>query len=167
MHSPRRPHSKYHACWWPSDSRKQDTSTNLVLQNIPYETKEGLYLIQSCRYNSRIPCVIWWSTSLVNWTLVVCIVSFLVPSFLSLGHVLINSLDPERCSCNLNSLWPSDAIWRQRSGSRHYLNQCWLLISEVQWHSYKGSFTSDASTIYHKNLFENYISKISFNELNQ
>ena len=49
----------------------------------------------------------------------------------------------------VNSLWPSDAIWRQRSGSTlaqvmacwltapsHYLNQCWLIISEVQWHSY-------------------------------
>ena len=39
-----------------------------------------------------------------------------------------------------NSLRPSDAIWRPRSGSTlapsHYLNQCWLIISEVQWHSY-------------------------------
>ena len=60
----------------------------------------------------------------------------------------------------LNSLWPSDVIWRQRSGSiltrlmacclaapSHYLNQCWLIISEVQWHSYP---------------FENYISKFTF-----
>ena len=72
------------------------------------------------------------------------------------------------------SLWPSDAIWRQRSwstlaqvmacclkASSHYLNQCWLIISEVQWHSHKGNFTRDASTINHWNLFENYISKIS------
>ena len=49
----------------------------------------------------------------------------------------------------VNSLWPSDTIWRQRSGSTlaqvmtccltapsHYLNQCWLIISEVQWHAY-------------------------------
>ena len=49
----------------------------------------------------------------------------------------------------LNSLWPSDAIWWQISESTlaqvmaccltapsHYLNQCWLIISEVQWHSY-------------------------------
>ena len=41
-----------------------------------------------------------------------------------------------------NSLWPNDAIWRHRSGSTlaqvmayclaapsHYLNQCWLIIS--------------------------------------
>ena len=43
---------------------------------------------------------------------------------------------------HLNSLWPTDAIWRHRSGSTlaqvmaccltapsHYLNQCWLIIS--------------------------------------
>ena len=47
-----------------------------------------------------------------------------------------------------NSLRPSDAIWRHRSGSTlaqvmaccltapsHYLNQCWLIISKVEWHS--------------------------------
>ena len=47
-----------------------------------------------------------------------------------------------------NSLWPGDAIWRQGFGSTlaqvmaccltapsHYLNQCWLIISEAQWHS--------------------------------
>ena len=56
-------------------------------------------------------------------------------------------------SCNqhwfINSLWPRDAIWRQRSGSTlaqvmawclvapsHSLNQCWLIINEIQWHSY-------------------------------
>ena len=50
---------------------------------------------------------------------------------------------------SLNSLRPSDTIWWQRSGSTlaqviaccltapsHYLNQCRLIISEVQWHSY-------------------------------
>ena len=75
----------------------------------------------------------------------------------------------------VNSLWPRDAIWRQRSGSTlaqlmacclmapsHYLNQCWLIIHEGQWHSYQGNFTRDASTIIHQNLFENYMSKISF-----
>ena len=51
----------------------------------------------------------------------------------------------------LNSLWPSDAIWRQASRSTlvqvmacclmapsHYLNQCWLIISNVLWHSSEG-----------------------------
>ena len=54
----------------------------------------------------------------------------------------------------LNSLWPSDTIWRQRSGSTlaqamaccltapsHYLNQCWLIISGVLWHSSDNNFT--------------------------
>ena len=53
----------------------------------------------------------------------------------------------------LNSLWLSDAIWRHTSGSilipiiacwlkapSHYLDQCWLLISEVPWHSPKSNF---------------------------
>ena len=44
--------------------------------------------------------------------------------------------------CWIISLWPSDAIWRQRSGSTlaqvigcrltapsHYLHQCWLIVS--------------------------------------
>ena len=56
----------------------------------------------------------------------------------------------------LNSLGPSGAIWRQRSGSTlaqvmaccltapsHYLNQFWLILSKVQWHSSDGNFTRD------------------------
>ena len=55
-----------------------------------------------------------------------------------------------------NSLRPSDAIWRHRSGSRlaqamaccltapsHYLNQCWLIISKVYLHSSDGNFIRD------------------------
>ena len=77
-------------------------------------------------------------------------------------------------SNSFNSLWPSDTIWRQGSrstlaqvmacclmASSHYLNQC--SISEVhlvQWHSYQGDFTSNASTMSHWNPFENYLSKI-------
>ena len=42
----------------------------------------------------------------------------------------------------INSFRPNDTIWRQSSGSTsaqvmapsHYLNQCLLIISEVQWH---------------------------------
>ena len=49
---------------------------------------------------------------------------------------------------HLNSLGPSDSMWRWRSWSTlvqlmsccltapsHYLNQCWLIISQVMWHS--------------------------------
>ena len=47
---------------------------------------------------------------------------------------------------HINSLWPSDAIWRQGSWSTllhvrvccltapsHYLNKCWLIITKIQW----------------------------------
>ena len=67
-------------------------------------------------------------------------------------------------STTLNSLGPSDPIWRHRSGSTlvqvmaccltapsHYLNQCWLIITKVQGHSSDGSFTRDAPTINHWN----------------
>ena len=55
------------------------------------------------------------------------------------------------------SLWPIDAICRHRSGATlahimascltapsHYLNQCWLNIGEVLWHSPEGNFTGNA-----------------------
>ena len=60
----------------------------------------------------------------------------------------------------VNSLRPSDAIWWHRSGSTlaqvmaccltapsHYLNQCWLIISSVQWLSSKDNPTRDTSAI--------------------
>ena len=68
----------------------------------------------------------------------------------------------------LNSLGANDAIWRQRSGSiltqvmaccltapSHYLNQCWLVISEVVCHSSKGKFTRDNSAINYWNYLIN------------
>ena len=57
----------------------------------------------------------------------------------------------------LNSLWNSDAIWRHRyrltlgqvmpcclTAPSHYLNQCWLLISKVPWHSPESNHTAVA-----------------------
>ena len=56
------------------------------------------------------------------------------------------------------SLWPSDVTWRQESWSTlaqvmgccltapsRYLNQCWLMISEVMWHSPDSNFTENTS----------------------
>ena len=58
----------------------------------------------------------------------------------------------------VKSLWPSDTIWRHKSGSTldqvmawclmapsHYLNQCWLIISKVQWHSFYQKYVSHQS----------------------
>ena len=63
----------------------------------------------------------------------------------------------------LAALWPSDAIWWHRSGSKlaqvmaccltapsHYLNQCWLIIS--QWHYLKAIS---------QEIMESYLAKIS------
>ena len=78
----------------------------------------------------------------------------------------------------LNSFKPSDAIWRQRTGSTlaqvmaccltapsHYLNQCWLIISKVLWRSCEDNFTRDTSAINHHNKLENYFSKFFSNLL--
>ena len=60
-----------------------------------------------------------------------------------------------------NSLWPGDAIWRHKSvltlaqviacclmAPSLYMNQCWLIIGEVLWHSPEGSFTVNTQDIY-------------------
>ena len=60
----------------------------------------------------------------------------------------------------INSLWPSDAICRQGSWSTlvhvmasclmppsHYLNQCWFIITKVQWCSSEGNFAWDIRAI--------------------
>ena len=57
--------------------------------------------------------------------------------------------------CRVNTLWHSDAIWLHRIESTlpqvlaccltppsHYLNQCWVVITEALWHSLGKKFTS-------------------------
>ena len=61
-----------------------------------------------------------------------------------------------------NLLWPSNAIWRYRFGSKlaqimacclaapsHYLTHSWLIFSKAQWHSSQGNFTRDTSATNH------------------
>ena len=76
-----------------------------------------------------------------------------------------------------NSLWPSEVIWRHRSGSTsvqlmaccwlgaqwHYLNQRWVLINEVLCHSPESEFTASIQANTLLNYFGNYrkISSIS------
>ena len=58
--------------------------------------------------------------------------------------------------CNLNSLRPSDTMWRHKFGSKlapimtapsHYLNNCWLITNKLQWHPSENNFTRDTSVI--------------------
>ena len=75
----------------------------------------------------------------------------------------------------VDSLWLSDAIWQHRSGSvlaqvmaycltapSHYLNQCWLVVSEVRWQSFEGNLTQDTSVTNYWTELENWLSKFSF-----
>ena len=74
----------------------------------------------------------------------------------------------------VNSLWPSDAIWWQRSGSTlvqvmaccltapsHYLNQCWLIISKVLWHSSEDIIIRRFEGTNQYSKIEDYIFKIT------
>ena len=57
----------------------------------------------------------------------------------------------------INTMCPSDTLWWNITGSTlaqvmdccltapsHYLNQCWLLIGEILWHSPQSNFTANA-----------------------
>ena len=79
------------------------------------------------------------------------------------GQVIWKMLPFPRSSCHVsltmekkvsvNPFWPTDAIWWHRTESNlvqvmafclmapsHYLKQCWLIISKVQWHLFVGNF---------------------------
>ena len=67
------------------------------------------------------------------------------------------------------TLWPCDVIWRHRPWStlvqilagcltppNQYLNQCWLLVSEVMLHSPDSNFTANAQVTIMYNGFKYY-----------
>ena len=73
-----------------------------------------------------------------------------------------------------NSMWPGDTVWRHTSkealaqkmaccltAPSHNLNQCWLLISEVVWHSHENNYTLSAQDTILYNEFENYTSEFT------
>ena len=60
-----------------------------------------------------------------------------------------------------NSLWPIDTIWWWITwstlvqvmacclmASSHYLNQCWLMVNEVLWHSPESNLPGNTQDIY-------------------
>ena len=68
----------------------------------------------------------------------------------------------------------SDAIWHQRSCSAlvqvmacclmspsHYLNQCWLTIHEIFWHSFQGNIYMNTQDISPQGVFEIYTFEIA------
>ena len=63
------------------------------------------------------------------------------------------SLGVLHCTSVVSSLTHSGLVTlygdRDLTPPSHYLKQCWLIISEAQWHSYQGNFTRNATTINH------------------
>ena len=87
---------------------------------------------------------------------------------------MIMPLNSPGTNQDLNSLGPSDSIWCWRSGSTlaqvmaccltapsHYLNQCWLIISKVLWHSSEDIIIRWFEDINQYSKIEDYIFKIT------
>ena len=103
-------------------------------------------------------------TSLSSWALVEPMLTHISAPY---G---VTSLQWVNKKVSITSLWPSDAIWRHRSESTlvqvmacclsaasHYLNQRWLISSEVLWHSTQSNFPeSDWANILYIE-FKNYV----------
>ena len=88
----------------------------------------------------------WWHKSVMHiWVLLLCLIIWMVNGDIIIcpkHNELMGKWDGAGVYFNL--LWPSDAIWWHRSWSTlsqvmaccltapsHYLNQCWLIISEA------------------------------------
>ena len=133
-----------------------------ILSDVWWLLVVAVHLVSSHSYqifrNSLVPLVMWWEAdSRIMWSIPgrfvhLCWCHPFFPWFRTLPPTLINSL------------WSNGAIWRHKSGSiltqamaccltapSHYLNQCWLIISKVQWHSSESNFTRDTSAISHWN----------------
>ena len=99
--------------------------------------KSHLSMYRDCHYNGKTVAWLWDFLTFIMRT-----------STLVKGHQYIKKTCCWLCCLGLNSLWPGDAIWWHGTRSTlaqvmaccltapsHYLNQCWLIIGEVPWHS--------------------------------
>ena len=88
----------------------------------------------------------------VKWNFICNLNIFYQGNTFEIGCKILAILFRPQC---LNSLW-CDVIWWQRSWSTltqvmawclsapsHYLNQCWLIINDVFWHSTENNFTGN------------------------
>ena len=147
---------QYHGCWCPASFRCQDISTHdidyveWVSTCLTWEWISTTCVMpvwrnqRNCKY-----MFLFLLKNLACKELTKLITNRLISlSPITLYGLFIAEVDFLTVTY-INSLRPSDAIWRQRTGSTlaqvmpcyltapsHYLNQCWLIISEVQWHSY-------------------------------
>ena len=103
---------------------------------------------------------------------------FLIHMFGDLGMLIRDiwvhaTISSSHMKWTFNSLWPSDAIWRQGSWSTlvqvmaccltapsHYLNQCWLIITKRPVMFIWGQFRLRYHSHHSLKLAWNYLSKI-------
>ena len=109
------------------------TNTNVVV-----------YFVSKCvTCNTNVLCLSYWVTVYVCC----CVWCKLSQSNIFISFVCMYNIILYKFS----SFWPSDPVRRQGTESTlaqvmacclttpsHYLNQCWLIISEVLWHSLEG-----------------------------
>ena len=118
---------------WPSDAIWQQRSGSTLAQVMAWCCQATSHYLSQCWPRSLLP----YGVTRPQW----------VKSANSVGSIIEAHHKFKFCGstgthriCTLNSLWPSDAIWQQRSGSTlaqvmaccltapsHYLNQCWLI----------------------------------------
>ena len=122
----------------PSDTILWHKSGSTLAQVITY-----CLLAPSCYHNIKFISGICDSPE-SNWT--AC--DHATISYNGFENYTFETTDASPRGLWVNSLGPSDAIWRCKSWSTlvqvmacclmapsHYLNQCWLIISKVLWHS--------------------------------
>ena len=118
---------------------------------------------------------LFYDDALFSFQYEYCCICLLISSkmWALLLSVIVNILIVVYWNLCINSLWPSYAIRWYKTGSTlalvmvwslmapcHYLNQCWLIINKVLWHSTVGSFTGNAPYIHPWYMFEDYQFKI-------
>ena len=155
-------HQQWH-CSSVALSYQNYTSTHVMMYSVQCSRSTPKRHPSSCPQALRcLLCIVWRRFSVISYNRTTLYWYHETLCSECFYNLLPFSVFAQIYSLLLNSLWPSDAIWQQRSGSTlaqvkaccltapsHYLNQCWLIISEVQWHSYQGNFTTGASTINH------------------
>ena len=138
--------------------------TDGLVQNSSISIANALEILQSCtkpsikyvpqnmpRCSPSLALLVVAILSVLVDTCNICLTIFKVAS-LALGQ-------PRQSANHVNSVWPSEAIWRYDTLStlvmaccliapHHYRNQCWLIINKIQWHSPEGSLTGKALDIH-------------------
>ena len=134
------PHCQYHGCWLLGDARSQAISSNsidLVFRKLygsytAYKGQSSFTLLHHLQNVSRIFRWPWHQMGKFRFRKMSQIANFV--------RIFQQVVD---------SLWPGDAIWQHTAGSTlaqvmacclmapsHYLNQCWLVITKIQWRQF-------------------------------